>query len=151
MIDLSPQSRFGMALCGVARRWRRWLDDGLAAAGHDDASWLPLTHLAGAEAPICQRDLAHRAGLDESTLVRLIDRLVARGHVEKRPSATDRRSNLLTITPAGRTAASEVFAVLERIEADLLGPTTEAERAAALDLLERIDGRITASRRAGKP
>jgi DNA-binding MarR family transcriptional regulator len=53
------------------------------------------------------RDLADRAGLDQSTVSRTVAVLVSRGLVERRADPRDKRASYLAITPAGRDALTE--------------------------------------------
>jgi hypothetical protein len=80
--------------------------------------------------------VARRAGLSETELTTLehlsreqIDRLVARGHVERRPHEVDRRRTDLHITDSGRGEVvghlMPMFAALDRHDASF----TEEEKA----------------------
>lgn len=133
-----PRHRFGRVLVGLARRWRRRLDEALARGGFPDASWVPLVHLADHGDGICQRDLAARVGLDGSSLVRLLDALAARGHVERRPKPGDRRMNLVHLTDAGRRAVDDLQVILRACEAEMTADLDEADLALALDVFDRI-------------
>jgi DNA-binding MarR family transcriptional regulator len=57
------------------------------------------------------RSLAEALGTDPPYVTVIVDDLVSRGYVTRQPNPADRRSRLVTITPAGRDAA----AVAERI------------------------------------
>src|SRR2546425_6618559 len=57
-----------------------------------------IRELAGPES---QRELARRLHYDPSNITSLADSLEARGLIERRADATDRRFRLLALTPAG--------------------------------------------------
>jgi MarR family transcriptional regulator, transcriptional regulator for hemolysin len=133
-----PRARFGISFSIVARRWRRALDDALAEGGFADASWVALIHLHESGGGICQRDLAARAGLDGSSLVRLLDTLVARGQIERRAKASDRRANLVHLTDEGRAAVTRIRQILRACEVDLSAGIADGEFAAVLGVLDRI-------------
>lgn len=133
-----PLDGFGMAFVVLARHWRRALEETLAQAGYADTSWVPLIHLADGDEPLCQRDLAHRAGLDGSSLVRLLDMLAARGLIERRAKLGDRRANLLHITEAGRAAADDVRRILAAREGEMVAGVGEAEFDTVFAVFERI-------------
>lgn len=93
--DESARQRFGWLFVGVARRWRAALDERLAGLGLSDATWSPLVHIGRSGGGIRQNALAGRIGIDTSSLVRLLDILVAKALIERRQDPADRRSNLL--------------------------------------------------------
>ncbi len=139
----SLDSRFGFHLVGLARRWRRALDEALAARGFADASWVPMVHLAE-NGGISQRDLALRCGLDDSTLVRLLDALTARGWVERRAKPNDRRARCVHLTEAGAAAVVEIRAILAASEGAMLAGVERADLVAAMAMFDRIEGGIAA-------
>lgn len=141
-IDTSGRRRFGIQLVGLARRWRRALDHRLAAIGLSDASWAPLVHLAERGDGLCQKELALAVGIDDSTLVRLIDLLAERGLVERRACTRDRRLKLLHLTPAGRAAVADIRIKLARIEDQLLEDLSDADIDTVMSAFARIDSRI---------
>lgn len=149
-LSLDPVSRFGFRLVGVARRWRRRLDETLGGAGFADASWVPLVHLAEGGG-VTQHELAERCGLDDSSLVRLIDALVARGLVERRPKPTDRRAKCVHLTGAGAAAVTRIRAVLLATEREMLDGIETAELARADAVLDRIEAALARLADAGEP
>lgn len=88
-----------------------------------------------------QRDLAARMGVDASAMTGIINDLVARDLVERRPHDTDGRIKYVTITPAGRrvvdavladaSAAPPAFASLDEDDRIQLGRLLDQLRAAA--------------------
>ena len=53
--------------------------------------------------------LAHRLGLEKSTMTGLVDRAVRRGLLERRPSPDDGRAVDVLLTPAGRDLAAQLY------------------------------------------
>ncbi|HEV2012966.1 MAG TPA: MarR family transcriptional regulator [Candidatus Dormibacteraeota bacterium] len=87
--------------------------------------------------PQSQRELARRLHYDPSNITALADSLEARGLLERRPDASDRRFRLLALTPQGeqlRTSLEERLAqpplFLDRL--------TPAEQKQLLQLLAKI-------------
>ena len=76
------------------------------------------------------------------TMTNRIDRLVARGHVERTPSATDRRKVIVRLTPSGRDAVDAAMAQLLAHERDLLAGVPAAEQAEIADSLRRVLTRL---------
>jgi MarR family transcriptional regulator, transcriptional regulator for hemolysin len=137
-----PRAHFGFRFVVLARRWRQELDARLAAVGLTDATWAPLIHLGEARGGLSQKELAARAGVDASTLVRLIDRLEAHGFVERTAHRSDRRAKLVSVTQAGRKALVRIREVLAQAEAEMLGCLSDVELAQMLDGFDKIDGRL---------
>lgn len=85
-----------------------------------------------------QSELAAAAQLDRSSIVPVLDKLEARGHVTRRASEQDRRVNGLWLTPQGtlllRTLKRRVLAHEQRI----LSGLTPAERIQLFALLTRL-------------
>lgn len=52
--------------------------------------------------------LAERLGVNASTALRTVDRLIAAGMVRRRENENDRREVAIDLTPAGRTVVAEV-------------------------------------------
>lgn len=134
--------QFGFVLVGLARRWRRALDERMAALGLTDAAWPPLVHLDRLGDGVTQNELAGRCGIDGSTLVRLLDILGNQGLVERRISPTDRRSRLVFLTAKGRKALVSVYRVLEQSEVAMLKDVDDDQITATLDVFARIDRRL---------
>ncbi|MEJ8812834.1 MarR family transcriptional regulator [Variovorax ureilyticus] len=147
MATPSPEHhrRIGIRLVGLARRWRQALDARLSSAGLSDATWSALVHLHEMGDGISQSQLAAAAGLDGSSLVRLLDILVGQELVERRPHASDRRVKLLHLTPAGRRAVSSIRKRLGAIEDELLADIDDEEARVLLRAFEKIESRIAAS------
>lgn len=135
----SHRSRFGFQFVVLAWRWRRALDDRLAAVGLTDATWAPLVHLQEAGDGVSQKDLAANVGLDGSSLVRLLDILAGKALVERRIDPVDRRTNLVFLTQAGRTAVADIRNVLANAEAAMLADLSDHEIASMLTGFAKID------------
>jgi MarR family transcriptional regulator for hemolysin len=141
---LDPHQRIGIRLVGLARRWRQALDSRLSAVGLTDATWAPLMHLHELGSGISQSDLAAAVGLDGSSLVRLLDILVERALIERRPHAVDRRVKVVHLTPAGRRTVASIRKRLHAIESELLADVDAQDAQVVLRVFERIEVRIAA-------
>lgn len=82
-----------------------------------------------------QRTLARNVGLDASTIGGVVDRLEARGWVQRALSAADRRVRLLTLTDAGRTTLGAVVPAMAQAQARMLAPLSAAEQAEFMRML----------------
>ena len=79
--------------------------------------------------------------------MRLIDILSAKGLIERRQDPSDRRSNLLFLTQAGKSAVQDIHRVLLEVETQMFADVDDAEIAALTDAIERIDARVKSLRR----
>jgi DNA-binding MarR family transcriptional regulator len=86
-------------------------------------------------------DLVRALRVSKQAAGQLIDSLVLRGYLERRPDPDDRRRMLLELTERGRAAAEEVRAGVEAVDEDLarrLGSRGMAAFAAGLLALAEI-------------
>lgn len=103
-------------------------------------------HLTGAQArvlgllsrePLPMRRIAERIRCEPSNVTGIVDRLEARGLVERRPDPADRRVKLAAATPDGRRTAELLRARLD-FAREPLTRMAVADRAALRDLLRRL-------------
>jgi DNA-binding MarR family transcriptional regulator len=119
--SVEPAARHAEVRAALYELVGRFLDDYQRAA---NAHGLTLTQarvlgFAACE-PLSQRRLAERFGCDPSNISVLVDRLVERELVERRPNPRDGRVKLVVATDAGRELA--VRCCQER---EWLGPTLD--------------------------
>jgi MarR family transcriptional regulator, transcriptional regulator for hemolysin len=69
---------------------------------------------------LTQTEIARQVGLDKTTMVVTVDELEAAGLAERRPSRTDRRARVITVTKAGERKVREAEKVLDRVRDDVL-------------------------------
>jgi DNA-binding MarR family transcriptional regulator len=77
---------------------------------------------------IDQRTLARTIGFDTSTIAGVIDRLEARGLMQRGPSPADRRVHLLTLTDEGQALLAAVVPSMLRTQERILEPLAPGER-----------------------
>lgn len=92
----SPNISF--VLHDVARLLRKRFEQRSRSSGLTRAQWQALAYLSLHEG-IHQNKLADLMEIMPITLARLLDKMEARGFVERRPNPTDRRAWLLYLTP----------------------------------------------------
>jgi DNA-binding MarR family transcriptional regulator len=76
-------------------------------AGLSETDLMAMEHLL--QEPVGPGELARRLDVTTAAATGLVDRLVGRGHVERRPHDQDRRRTTVEVTPSGR---EEVLALL---------------------------------------
>lgn len=144
---LSVEAEIGDLLVQLLTSAKDHFMSGLAEMDLTSAQGFALHHL---EAPLPMRQLADEMGYDASHITGIVDKLEARGLVERRPDPHDRRIKLLVTTAKGRALRrriqDQVFdrqPILERLDA--------TERRHLRDLLRRAVGEpVTAGARGGR-
>ncbi|HEV3096425.1 MAG TPA: MarR family transcriptional regulator [Candidatus Dormibacteraeota bacterium] len=87
--------------------------------------------------PQSQRELARRLHYDPSNITALADSLEARGLIERRTDASDRRFRLLALTPEGERLRASLEALLAQ-PPHFLDRLTIAEQKQLLQLLAKV-------------
>ncbi len=105
--------------------------------GPQSREFVVLDILADEDAP-SQQDLAHRLGINRTIMVRLLDRLQEAGHVVRTRNPANRRTYVLSLTEAGRTALDGMRQAVADRDARLTGALTEPERQRLTALLTRL-------------
>jgi len=137
--------RFSAALHNCARGWRLVLDRRLKDLGMSQASWMTVAMASKAAQPLSQTELARRVGVEDATMVAMIDRLVKAGLVTRELSDADRRVKLVVVTRAGARLYAKVQAEGAAVRKELLAGLDNAELRVATELLERLLTMIEAS------
>jgi DNA-binding MarR family transcriptional regulator len=75
---------------------------------------------------------------DRSTLGNVIERLVAKQYIERKPSREDRRIKLLYLTKAGAALLRDIMPSVDRAQARMLQPLKPADRKALMALLTQL-------------
>jgi MarR family transcriptional regulator for hemolysin len=133
----------------VMRRWRKLLDDELKQHGQTLPRWQALFEVAINEPGETLTSIAERIGIVGPTLVGLLDELESDGLIERVVDENDRRSKLIVLTPAGRTAVTSIFALLGDLCRDFMEGIGKSETLLMLDatdLMTRNLEKLRASR-----
>ncbi|NDY92872.1 MarR family winged helix-turn-helix transcriptional regulator [Ideonella livida] len=85
-----------------------------------------------------QRGLAREISFDTSTTAGVVDRLEARGLMQRNASPSDRRVRLLTLTAEGAALLAAVMPAMERAQWRILEPLAPAERQQFMALLHKL-------------
>jgi DNA-binding MarR family transcriptional regulator len=132
----------GHKLVNLIMLMRRAVDQRMAEHDLTDAQWKPLWFLHSGRAGNAI-ELAREMDVDAGAVTRLLDRLEAKGLLERVRSQTDRRVVHLQLTPAGRAKAAEVPHVLASVNNDLLRGFSETEFKQVIRLVDRLSGNAT--------
>ena len=124
-----------------SRLLRNYIDHRAKGRGTTRAQWIVLFRLREQEG-LSQVDLADVLELQPISLVRLLDRLVEHGFVERRHDPRDRRANRLFLTAAGRQLANDLDSLRESIATDVLQDIPAAAIETSLETLRDVKDRI---------
>lgn len=125
--------------------WKLLRDDAFASLRDDFTARVAECNLSMSQGklirelakPQTQRELARRLHYDPSNITALADSLEARGLIERRPDASDRRFRLLALTPEGARLRASLEALLSQ-PPHFLDRLSLAEQKQLLQLLAKV-------------
>jgi len=138
-IDLKRQ--LVAQLVESSRLLRNFIDHRAKSRGTTRAQWIVLFRLREQEG-LSQVDLADVLELQPISLVRLLDRLVEHGLLERRHDPKDRRANRLFLTTRGRELVDELDSLRDAIATDVLQDVPVEAIKTSLGTLRDIKERI---------
>jgi DNA-binding MarR family transcriptional regulator len=128
----------------VARLVRTLADRRARAHGMTRAQWMTLFRLRRHDG-LTQAALADLLEVEPITAGRLVDRLEARGMVERRHDPADRRVWRLHLTPAAAPVLAEIDEARRVFDAEATQGLPEAERQAAVAALTKMKCNLLAA------
>jgi len=107
--------------------------------GHDltYVQWLPLYKLL-LSSETTSASLARDLGMDPASVTRALDRIEAKGLLQRQRSTEDRRRVELVLTEQGRAVAAQVPTVLSHVLNGHLAGFSHAECRLLIDMLQRM-------------
>jgi MarR family transcriptional regulator for hemolysin len=90
------------------------------------------------EAERTQIELAEISDLDKTTMVVTVDELEQAGLATRRPSSTDRRARIISVTKAGERAVATGARIADRVHRDALDALPEEQREVLVEALTRL-------------
>jgi MarR family transcriptional regulator for hemolysin len=126
-----------------SRLLRNFIDHRAKSRGTTRAQWIVLFRLREQEG-LSQVDLADVLELQPISLVRLLDRLVEHGLLERRHDPKDRRANRLFLTASGRQLVDDLDGLRDAIATDVMQDLPEDTVRTTLRALRDIKDRIKA-------
>ncbi|MGA7070563.1 MarR family winged helix-turn-helix transcriptional regulator [Bradyrhizobium sp.] len=142
-MSLDLKKQIVSQLVETSRLLRNYIDHRAKTRGTTRAQWIVLFRLRDQEG-LSQVDLADVLELQPISLVRLLDRLVEHGLVERRSDPRDRRANRLFLTPSGRQLADDLDSLRDAIATDVLQGVSAAALESSLKTLRDVKDRIKA-------
>jgi DNA-binding MarR family transcriptional regulator len=138
-MDLKRQ--FVAQLVESSRLLRNYIDQRAKGRGTTRAQWIVLFRLREQEG-LSQVDLAEVLELQPISLVRLLDRLVEHGLLERQHNPRDRRANRLFLTAAGRQLVDDLDSLRDSIAQTVLQDVSSEAIQTTLETLRAIKDRI---------
>jgi len=134
-------ARFFDELTRANRRLRATFDARAKVAGLTLSRARALMRLAEKDG-VTQSELAETLGIEQPSLVVLIDGLEKAGFVERRVDPDDRRSRRIHLTPAAQASLEDILAFTFGLRAQVLEGVDPADLAAAIRVLARANANL---------
>jgi DNA-binding MarR family transcriptional regulator len=139
----NPEDPMISAWIGLVRAQSRILaavESGLKEAGHPPLGWYDvLLELQRAPEGLRPLDLQSRLLLEQHNVSRLIDRMAAKGLVERRPCETDGRGQIIALTGKGKEQQRAMWPIYRAaLNKALASRLSTAEAVALSGLLAKL-------------
>jgi DNA-binding MarR family transcriptional regulator len=141
MMSLDLKRQLVAQLVESSRLLRNYIDHRAKGRGTTRAQWIVLFRLREQEG-LSQVDLAEVLELQPISLVRLLDRLVEHGLLERRHDPRDRRANRLFLTASGRQLVDDLDSLRDSIASDVLQKVPDSAVESSLRTLRDVKERI---------
>jgi MarR family transcriptional regulator for hemolysin len=115
-----PNDEFGLVLFSTARAWRTKLDQRLRPLGLSQGKWRTLIHLSFGGDKLTQKELAEGMGIEEPTLVGLLNRLEDDGWIKRQESPNDRRCKIVHLQRRSKPVLEEIFSTAFQLRDELI-------------------------------
>ena len=140
-MSLDLKRQFVSQLVESSRLLRNYIEHRAKGRGTTRAQWIVLFRLRQQEG-LSQVDLADVLELQPISLVRLLDRLVEHGLLERRHDLRDRRTNRLFLTERGRQLVDDLDSLRDAIATDVLQDIPADSIQTSLETLIGVKDRI---------
>ncbi|SDM14032.1 DNA-binding transcriptional regulator, MarR family [Oryzisolibacter propanilivorax] len=131
----------GLQLRRIVNQLGAAVEQHVEPLGLTDAQWKPLLRLHLGEHANASA-LARDCHIDSGGLTRLLDRLEAKGLVQRERAPHDRRVVQVALTDSGRTVAARLPALLAAAQDQLLQGFDAAEQQALRGYLDRLEANL---------
>lgn len=135
-------SALAQSLLLAARRWRTRLNERLRSIGQTDARCAALAEIADCADGVVQRELSQRLGVEEPTVVRLLDALEAQGWVERRAHRLDRRAKVVQITAEAQPVLDLAQAIVTELQHEMFAEIDPSDLAVCLRVLNQLTRKL---------
>jgi MarR family transcriptional regulator for hemolysin len=146
-IGVQPQTEpIGLDVTRTGRVLSLQFNDALADAGGSLPQWLILTALKRGDHTM-QRDIAAAIGIEGATLTHHLNRMEAAGLVRRERVTGNRRTQVVTLTPAGEALFATLLGAVVAFDQQLCAGFSDRELATIRRLLARLRANAISSAR----
>ena len=131
----------GYTMTDVARLLRTVFERRVRSLGLTRAQWVTIARLHRRPG-LSQSEVADLLEIEKATAGRLIDRMEAKGWIERRADPLDRRINRLHLTREAKRMHALIWPIAESTVDDALGDLSKIERRNLSRLMQRVKGRL---------
>ena len=133
----------GYSITDVGRLLRTVFERRVRQFGLTRAQWLVIARVHRRPG-LSQSEVADLLEIEKASAGRLIDRMQAKGWLERRDDSTDRRINRLHLTPEAERLHARIWPIAEATVDDALGDLSADERRRLTQLMTRVKGKLQA-------
>lgn len=140
---MSPDDEhyIGYTMTDVARLLRTVFERRVRSLGLTRAQWVTIARLHRRPG-LSQSEVADVLEIEKATAGRLIDRMEAKGWIQRRADPLDRRINRLHLTQEAKRLHALIWPIAEATVDDALCDLSTAERQSLSSLMQRVKGRL---------
>lgn len=131
------ESQIGHLLRRAHQRHTAFFEKGLGDLDLTTTQFAALVKI-GDRGEVSQNLLGRLTAMDPATIQGVIQRLMARGLIDRRPDPNDRRATLLRLSTSGRTLTREAIRRAHHVSKGVLEPLTPDDRAQLTGLLRKL-------------
>ena len=131
----------GYMLTDVARLLRTVFERRVRSLGLTRAQWVVIARLHRRPG-LSQSEVADLLEIEKATAGRLIDRMEAKGWLERRPDPNDRRINRLHLTAEAEHLHALIWPLAEDMVDEALSDLNSDERRALSNLIGRVKSKL---------
>lgn len=133
----------GYTITDVARLLRTVFERRVREFGLTRAQWIVIARIYRRQG-LSQSEVADILEIEKASAGRLIDRMEAKGWLQRRDDASDRRVNRLHLTPAAERLHAAIWPLAEATVDTALGDLSADERRQLAALMTRVKVKLQA-------
>ncbi len=137
------ENYIGYTITDVARLMRTVFERRVRALGLTRAQWLVIARVHRRPG-LSQSEIADLLEIEKASAGRLIDRMQAKGWLERRDDRSDRRINRLHLTKKAERIHAAIWPLAEATVDEALGDLSPEERRRLTGLMTRVKAKLQA-------